>query len=359
MRLIGLALVLTLSLVVALLAAGAQQPGKVVLGAQEAPYWAYGFLKPAAPGEAAPPCRDATPVSCNRLAPPVADDGVLRRAPGSSASFTLPQIGFGYGPADWFPEDHPPMPEIVARGREKDGVRACALCHYHNGKGKMENAGVAGLPVNYFMQAMAAFASGARQSADPRKHNTHEMIAIAKALTSAEMRAAAEYFGSIKWTPWIKVIEADNVPKFHATAAGLFISEKGAGMEPLRQRVIEMPENTEQTEVFRNPRSGFVAYVPVGSMTKGEVLATTGGATVVAGKIMSGPTIACAICHGPDLKGIGDVPGIAGRSPSYIVRQLYDMQQGTRKTDLMKSAVANLSNEDMVALAAYAASRVQ
>jgi cytochrome c553 len=325
---------------------------------QQAPYWAYGFLKPAAPDEAAPPCRDATPVSCNRPAPPAADDGILRRVPGSSASFTLRQIGFGYGPADWFPEDHPLAPEIVARGREKDGVRACSLCHYHNGKGKMENAGVAGLPVNYFVQAMAAFASGARKSADPRKHNTHEMIAIAKALTPGETRAAAEYFGSIKWTPWIKVIETDTVPKFHGTAAGLFISEKGGGTEPLGQRVIEMPENAEQTEVFRNPRSGFVAYVPIGSLTKGEVLATTGGATVVAGKIMPGPTIACTICHGPDLKGIGDVPGIAGRSPSYVVRQLYDMQQGARKTDLMKAAVANLSNEDLVALAAYAASRV-
>ena len=325
---------------------------------QQPPYWAYGFLKPAAPGEAAPPCRDATPVSCNRSVPPVADDGVLRRVPGSGAAFTLRQIGFGYGPANWFPEDHPPVPEIVARGREKDGVRACALCHYHNGKGKMENAGVAGLPVNYFMQAMAAFASGARKSADPRKHNTHEMIAIAKALTPAETRATAEYFGSIKWTPWIKVIETDTVPKFHATAAGLFIAEKGGGTEPLGQRVIEMPENTEQTEVFRNPRSGFVAYVPVGSVARGEVLATTGGATVVAGKIMPGPTIPCTVCHGPDLKGIGDVPGIAGRSPSYIVRQLHDMQQGARKTDLMKAGVANLSNEDMVALSAYAASRV-
>ena len=88
------------------------------------------------------------------------------------------------------------------------------------------------------------------------------------------------------------------------------------------------------------------------------MLATTGGATVVAGKIMPGPTIPCTVCHGPDLKGIGDVPGIAGRSPSYIVRQLHDMQQGARKTDLMKAGVANLSNEDMVALSAYAASRV-
>ena len=184
------ALMLIMSLLVGLVLGAV--PGQKSAAQQQAPYWAYGFLKPAVPGEAAPPCRDATPVSCNRPVPPVTDDGVLRRVPGSSASFTLRQIGFGYGPADWFPEDHPPMPEIVARGREKDGVRACALCHYHNGKGKMENAGVAGLPVNYFMQAMAAFASGARKSADPRKHNTHEMIAIAKTLTSAEMSEVVE-----------------------------------------------------------------------------------------------------------------------------------------------------------------------
>src|SRR4030095_15518430 len=332
--------------------------GQKSIAQQQAPYWAYGFLKPAAPDEAAAPSRDATAVSCNRRDPPAADDGILRRVPGSSASFTLRQIGFGYGPADWFPEDHPPAPEIVARGREKDGVRACTLCHYHNGKGKMENASVAALPINYFMQTMAAFASGARKSADPRKHNTQEMIAIAKALTPAATRASAEYFASIKCTQGITVIETENVPEFHATPLGLFIREKGEMTEPVGRRVIEMPEDAEQTEVFRNPRSGFVAYVPVGSIAKGEMLATTGGATVVAGKIVPGTTIACTVCHGPDLKGIGDVPAIAGRSPSYLVRQLYDMQQGTRKTDLMKAAVANLSNGDMVALAAYAASRV-
>src|SRR5262245_46717140 len=146
--------------------------GHESIAQQPPPYWAYGFLKPAAPGETAPPCRDATPVSCNLPVQLAADDGVQRRIPGSSASFTFRQIRFGYGPADWFPDDHPPAPEIVARGREKDGVRACALCHYHNGKGKMENAGVAGLPVNYFVQAMAAFASGARKSDDTRRHKT-------------------------------------------------------------------------------------------------------------------------------------------------------------------------------------------
>ena len=72
-----------------------------------------------------------------------------------------------------------------------------------------------------------------------------------------------------------------------------------------------------------------------------------------------GKTTQCAICHGADLKGVGDVPPLAGRSPSYIVRQLVDIQNGSRVGDSvapMKPIVAKLSLTDMVNLAAYAAS---
>jgi cytochrome c553 len=58
--------------------------------------------------------------------------------------------------------------------------------------------------------------------------------------------------------------------------------------------------------------------------------------------------------------GIGDVPPIAGRSPSYMVRQLWDIQQGTRRgvsSQLMKMIVANLNEGDLVDIAAYVASR--
>jgi cytochrome c553 len=77
----------------------------------------------------------------------------------------------------------------------------------------------------------------------------------------------------------------------------------------------------EPTEA-RDDGSPFVAYVPVGSIKKGEALVTTGGA---------GKTLRCAICHGQDLKGLGNVPFLAGRSPSYLVRQIYDIQKGMRK----------------------------
>jgi len=197
---------------------------------------------------------------------------------------------------------------------------------------------------------MADFRNGARKSADARKGNTNVMIAIAKGMTEDETKAAAEYFGSMKWTPWIKVVEAATVPKTRI-AGGMFLRNEGSETEPIADRIIETPEDVEATESLRNPRSGFIAYVPPGSVKRGEALVMTGG---------GGKTTQCSVCHGADLSGLGPVPGIAGRSPSYMVRQLYDMQQGVRKgvwADLMKPVVANLSNADLLAIAAYTASK--
>src|SRR4029077_7178853 len=164
---------------------------------------------------------------------PAAPDTSTKKLPGSSGEFTLAQIRDGFGPADWYPGDHPQMPEIVAHGRKPD-VRACALCHYPNGKGRAENAPIAGYPPAYFIQQMAEFKNGNRKSADPRKANTNVMIAIAKAMTDDEIKAAAEYFGSMKWTPWIKVVETSTVPKTRI-AGGMFLALEGSGKEPLGQ----------------------------------------------------------------------------------------------------------------------------
>ena len=313
------------------------------------PAWAYGTA-PGTPPAGTPP---ATPAAAGAGGAPQAPaDTSMKHLPGSSLEFTLPQVGDPFGPADWFPGDHPQMPDIVAHGK-KPAARACSLCHYPNGKGRPENAGVSGLPVPYFIQQLNDFRNGNRKSAEPRKTNTNGMngmIDIAKALTEDEMKAAAEYFGSMKWTPWIKVVETDTVPKTRIVANGLFLALEGGEKEPLGQPIIEVPANTESTEMLRNPRSGFIAYAPKGSIKKGEALVTTGG----------GKTTQCGVCHGADLKGVGPVPGIAGRSPSYLVRQMYDMQHGARKgtwTDLMKPVVAKLSEADLLAIAAYASSR--
>ena len=307
--------------------------------------WAYGFDTPAGTATPAPAGRGqggAAAGGGRGQAP--APDTTQHKLAGSTLSFTAAQIRDAYGPADWFPGDHPTMPEIVARGNRERQIIACSLCHYPNGKGRPENAGVSGLPYSYFVETMLDFKNDNRKSADTRKANTNRMIAFAKAMTDEEIKATATYFSSMKWTPWIRVVETDTVPKTRI-AAGLFLPLEGAeaGKEPIGQRIIEVPENTEESETLRSPRSGFVAYVPTGSIKKGQTLSTQ-----------------CAVCHGANLEGLGPVPGIAGRSPSYTVRQLHDMQTGVRKgswTELMKPVVAKMTAEDMLNIAAYTASR--
>jgi cytochrome c553 len=301
--------------------------------AGQAPAWAYNVPDPPPPGAAAaPPAQDA---STKKLA-------------GSDAAFTLAQIRDRFGPADWYPGDHPAMPEIVAKGRRPD-VLACALCHYPNGRGRPENAAVSALPAEYFIQTMNDFKNGVRKSAEPRKANTNTMITIAKGMSDDDIKTAAAYFAAMPWTPWIKVVEAETVPKT-VNEGGMFVRLEGAaaGTEPLAQRIVEMPENTEQTQL-RNPA------IRVHRLRAGRQHQEGRGARHDRRR----PDRECRVCHGPGLKGLGPVPGLAGRSPSYMVRQMYDMQQGARKgvwTDLMRPVLAKLTNEDLVAIAAYSAS---
>ena len=176
------------------------------------------------------------------------------------------------------------------------------------------------------------------------------MADFAKNMTDEEIKQAAEYFGAMKWTPWIEVVETKTVPKT-SPRGGMHLRLEGAeaGMEPIGKRIIETPRSTEDTELLRNPHSDFIAYVPVGAVAKGKSLAMTG----------DGRTTQCTVCHGENLDGLGVVPSLRGRSPSYIARQLNDIKQGARHGDmaeLMKQVVAKLTPEDMLNIVAYTAS---
>jgi len=305
------------------------------------PSWAYGFVDPPPP-----PGQTASPAPAAAAAAPA--DTSLHQLPGSTRRFTRAQASDPYGPADWFPDEHPTPPPIVAVGRRAAEIGACGWCHYLGGKGRQENAGLAGLPYDYFVQTMLDFRNGKRRSADPRKANTNRMILYAKAMPAAEVEAAARYYGSMPWTQWIRVVETRMVPKTNPRN-GVFFRAPGTDTEPLGMRIVEGPEDTDRFEL-RDPHSGFVAYVPVGSVKKGETLVKTGG---------GGRTVQCGICHGPNLEGSGPVPDLAGRDPSYVVRQLYDMQVGARHgtwSALMKPVVEKLTAEDLVAIGAYVAS---
>jgi cytochrome c553 len=331
---------LTLACGISAVAAFAAAPAS-----DDPPPWAWGFTTPAPPG----PPTEFTPQA---PAAPATPGEPKHNIPGSKFSFSRSEANLRYGPVDWFPEDHPPMPEIVAHGRESASptIYACALCHMPNGKGRPENAAVSGLPYDYIMRQLMDFKAGHRRSSDPRKTNTAVMESFTRSMTEAEMKQAAAYFSAIPATPWIKVVEAATVPKTRF-AGGVFFALEGkdAGTEALGNRILETPVNTEDFEMWRNPHSGFIAYVPPGSVAKGKALVTTG----------AGKTTACTVCHGVDLRGLGPVPRLANRSPSYLARQLYDMQHGNRIGEwmpLMAPVIEKLSQDDVLNIAAYLAS---
>jgi cytochrome c553 len=275
------------------------------------------------------------------------DPNEVVSVPGSSLSMRRSDININNGPPDWHPDGHPTMPEVVARGGG-EGVVACAYCHLPNGQGKPENAGLAGQPVGYIIQQMADYRNGLRRTSEPRMGPPAFMMRIGAATTENEAQVAAEYFASIDFRPWIRVVETDIVPETRF-AGWIHQVVEGGGMEPIGVRVVEVPEDLRRTEL-RDDAASFIAYVPRGAVQRGADLVNTGG---------SGRTIACTICHGPDLRGMGPVPALAGRSPSYMARQLYDLQQGNRDgawSDLMDEAVRSLTIGDIVDIVAYTAS---
>jgi len=273
-------------------------------------------------------------------APRPSETGELKRVPGSTRTYTQSQIDSFNDPPDWFPDEHPPTPTIVARGKGPQ-VRACVSCHLSTGMGHPENSRLAGAPSGYIVRQLADFASGARKGAA-------NMLTFSRAMTADEMKTAADYFAALPVKRWTRVIEADTVPKTYFLGTRRMPLPAG-GTEPIGSRVIEIPESPERVEL-RDPKSGFVAYAPPGSLAKGQFLVASGG---------DGRTTACTICHGLALNGLGEVPGLAGQSPVNIARQLYLMATGERAGPwavLMKGVVEKLTNDDIVAISAYIAS---
>jgi cytochrome c553 len=261
-------------------------------------------------------------------------------APGSPLRLTRAQVDDMFNIPNWFPDMYPPMPKIVQYGNKDTQVRGCGSCHLPVGTGHDESAYMAGLPVAYFVRQMADWKSGERKYGGT-------MIAMAKVITDAEIKEAAEYFAALKPRPWIRVVETDTVPKTYVGPGNKRLLHPDGGSEPIAGRIIEVPED-EEIVLARDPRAGFVAYVPTGSIAKGKLLATAGDAKT-----------ACGTCHGLTLQGMGDVPALAGRHPNYIVRQLWNMQNGDRvgaSAMAMQPVVEKLSVDDMLALGAYAAS---
>jgi cytochrome c553 len=284
----------------------------------------------------------------NPAAPAPVDSVTPRHIRGSRMAYTDQRARDRFNVVDWYPDSHPAMPDIVARGR-RPAVWACAFCHLPDGAGRPENSSLAGLPAKYIVQQVAAFRSGARGSPWHAPNKPADFMRnVADSATTSEVAAAARYFSKIAPRRRARVVETERIPRVRPGVGLYFLATEG-GDEPLGQRLIEVASDAERHEL-RDAGAEYVAYVPPGSIARGRSLATRG---------VPGVGKSCTSCHGPRLRGIAPVPPIAGRSPSYMLRQLLGFASGARSSPEaapMRAIAEALRLEDMIAAAAYAGS---
>lgn len=268
----------------------------------------------------------------------------------SRLEFTKAQLTDLYYAPDWHPESHSPIPEIVLRGHAPRTF-ACGFCHLPSGQGRPENAALAGLPAAYIVDQIADFKSGARRSAwHGAPYLPFDLMReVAANADEADVTAAAAYFSAQKLRPRVTVIERARIPRMRA-ANWIYGVDPRGGNELLGERLIEWAPDESRHE-NRDEEMRYVAFVPPGSVNRGRKLATARR-----GELGQ----ACTACHGEHLQGTGSIPALAGRSPTYLLRQLVAFRTHDRAGMAgapMQAVVATLGLPDMIALAAYAAAQ--
>ena len=274
----------------------------------------------------------------------VSDDRVLA-AQGSAKTYREKELRDHGLVVDWFPASHGPMPDAV-KSAPKGFAYACGYCHLADGEGRPENAALAGLSEDYIERQIADIKSGARKPDAPGFHAGELMSQAVANLSEADARAAATYYSALSYVSRVKVVETVEAPAA-VVQGSVYIFDASGPKAALGDRILEGPENLDGFKV-RDPKTTYVAYVPMGSLAHGADISQG-----VTGKP------ACEACHGAGLTGTPMAPPIAGRSPTALYRALYAFRTGARNGDqaqLMTTEVADLSEKDLISIAAYVAS---
>lgn len=313
-------------------------------------------------------CAPAAPMSRDRelpddaslswlfpLNPPDSDQAVIDaktplHVPGSARAFTEPQLIDRFFAPDWYPGSHGPMPPVVGYGRAPR-TYACGYCHLPAGEGRPENAALAGLPADYIVQQVADMKSGARRSAWRGRPflPIDLMHEVAMHAGAADVAEAADYFAAQTLRPRVIVRERERIPRLRVSG-WLYVIDPRGGDEALGERLLEWAPDRERHE-RRDPVMRYIAFVPPGSVKRGRAIAT-------AEQRRGSPP--CVGCHGERLQGVGLVPALAGRSPTYLLRQLAAFKTGDRDgpaSGPMRAVAQHLRLGEMIAVAAYAAAQ--
>lgn len=275
--------------------------------------------------------------AANSASEPLASDEV--RLPGSPIIFHRSAFHGMTQAIDWFPDAHPPAPEVVLHATG-DGGYPCGYCHLPDGRGRPENARLQGLPIDYIVEQVEAFASGARRAALPDYLPARYMAEVAHAIKPADLKAAAAYFSQLEPQSHTQIIEAATIP---AAAVWRFVYRfEQSRHEALGQRIIEGPVEGEGFEL-RDPETRYIAYVPEGAIARGRDIAEHGAS--------GGP--ACVTCHGQALV------GIAGASPTFLARQLMGFRSKARNDPgaaPMQEVAGPLTDAQIIDVAAFVGS---
>jgi cytochrome c553 len=267
------------------------------------------------------------------------------QVPGSSLVFSRKQVADDENPVDWFPGEHPLPPSVVSRNGG-NGPTPCAECHLYNGHGFLGAADLNGLPAPYIVEQVKAFRNGDRRSTNADRRDTAEMIKVANKVSDSDLLKAAAYFAALPRGPRLRVEETVEAPATKPDQFGWL--DVVPGREPIGARIIEVSEDMGRL-LLGDDHVYFIDYAPIGAVKRGETLVRTGGP---GGQ-------ACRSCHGPDLRGAGDIPPLAGRSAPYLARMLWDMKSGARKgptTAQMQTPARSLTESQILDITAYLAS---
>ena len=302
---------------------------------------------PPPPKKPDPKKKDPAKPEADKTEPEEPDAGELLTIPDSDQKYTQKRINNPFNAPDWHPESHGPMPDIVAKGR-KPKIIACAYCHTPTGQGRPENSALAGLPEAYIKEQLLDFRSGKRPAIGPEDYlPSRGMLAVAQAMTDEEIDASAKYFAQQKLGRRVWVAEGVNIPRAEPSD---WVYKEVNGNEELGDRLVEVAPDIVRHQ-RRDDRMQYTVYAPPGSQARGKRLVTTG--KDLDKKEM---TQICATCHLANLKGTDKIPPIAGRSPTYLLRQMLAFKNGARLGEnaaQMTPVIEKLELDDMIAIVAY------
>jgi cytochrome c553 len=213
---------------------------------------------------------------------------------------------------------------------------------------------LAGLPEAYIKEQLHDYRGGMRKHSGPAEYLPGvAMLKIARAMTEDEIDASAKYFAQQKLRRRVYVLESLRIPRAERAA---WIYEEVGGTEDLDGRLLEVTNELVRHE-RRDDRLEYMAYVPPGSINRGKRLVTTGKSIdSQSAQEINGKTVVCSTCHAPKLIGTDKIPPLAGRSPTYLLRQMLAFRNGMRASEAAKQmtpVVEKLTLSEMIDVVAF------